>query len=283
VTTRGLRRVVGPLVGLGLLTLVVAVGVLAAGATATVPSQPVASEPAADDLDLIARGEQLYLTSCVSCHGVGGAGTENGPPLLVSGEAAADFYLRTGRMPLADPGPQPPQKPVAYNDAQIRALVAYVGSIGTGPPVPDVHPNRGDLSTGAELFLANCAACHNSAGIGGALSHGNYAPSLQNVATEQIGEAMRVGPGQMPRFGPEVFDQHELNSIVRYVKYLHAPDDPGGLDLGYTGPVPEGFVAFLFGIGALVIAARWITREQHDEPPADTGVAGPEKETANRG
>ena len=25
----------------------------------------------------VARGEQLYLTSCVSCHGVGGAGTEN--------------------------------------------------------------------------------------------------------------------------------------------------------------------------------------------------------------
>ncbi len=247
-------RVIGPVVGLGMLTLLVAVGALAAGATA--PARSVASEPTAVDPDLVARGKELYLTGCVSCHGVGGVGTENGPPLLVSGEAAADFYLRTGRMPLAAPGQQPPQKPVAYDDAQIRALVAYVGSIGTGPPIPVVDPNRGDLDMGAELFLANCAACHNSAAIGGALSHGNYAPSLQNVATEQIAEAMRVGPGQMPRFGPEVFDQHQLNSIVRYVKYLHEPDDPGGLDLGYTGPVPEGFVAFLFGLGALIVAAR---------------------------
>ena len=49
------------------------------------------------------------------------------------------------------------------------------------------------------------------------------------------------------------------------MKYLHAPDDPGGFDLGYTGPVPEGFVAFLFGLGALIVVARWITREKDPE------------------
>jgi ubiquinol-cytochrome c reductase cytochrome c subunit len=286
VSAPGLRRAGGPLIGLGLLTLIVAFAALAAGAatpTGHVLAEPVAARPVATDPALVARGQELYLTSCVSCHGVGGAGTRNGPPLLESGEAAADFYLRTGRMPLAVPGPQPPQKPVAYDDAQIRALVAYVGSIGTGPPIPVVDPSRGDLDQGAELYLANCAACHNSAGIGGALSHGNYAPSLQNVATEQIAEAMRVGPGQMPRFGPDVLDEHQLNSVVRYVKYLHAPDDPGGLDLGYTGPVPEGFVAFLFGLGALIVAARWITREKDEESPTGEDPAGAEKEAAHRG
>jgi ubiquinol-cytochrome c reductase cytochrome c subunit len=280
------RTGIGAIAGLALATAAIAGVALAAGAAP--PSAPVArvargAAAEAADPDLVARGKELYLTSCVSCHGVGGAGTEKGPPLLESGEAAADFYLRTGRMPLAVPGPQPPQKPVAYDDAQIRALVAYVGSIGVGPAIPVVDPNRGDLDQGAELFLANCAACHNSAGIGGALSHGNYAPSLQNVATEQIAEAMRVGPGQMPRFGPDVFDEHQVNSIVRYVKYLHAPDDPGGLDLGYTGPVPEGFVAFLFGLGALIIASRWITREKDDEPPTGANPGAAEKETAARG
>ena len=54
-----------------------------------------------------------------------------------------------------------------------------------------------------------------------------------------------------------------MNSIVRYVEYLHDPDDPGGLSLGRIGPIPEGFVALLVGLGALMLVARWI------EPPAD--------------
>ena len=51
--------------------------------------------------DRWAQGRELYLTSCVSCHGVGGVGTADGPSLAAAGEASADFYLRTGRMPLA--------------------------------------------------------------------------------------------------------------------------------------------------------------------------------------
>jgi ubiquinol-cytochrome c reductase cytochrome c subunit len=268
-TRRRVPAVVGPIVALAGATAVVGSIALAAGALGPGQSTRASPAAAAAPADLVRRGEDLYLESCVSCHGVDGAGTDKGPPLLESGEAAADFYLRTGRMPLAQPAPQPPEKPVAYTDAQIRALVAYVGSIGSGPAIPAVDPAHGDLSTGAELFLSNCAACHNSAGIGGALSHGNYAPSLQEVGTEQIAEAIRVGPGQMPRFGPDVFDHHQLNSIVRYVRYLHAPEDPGGLNLGYTGPVPEGFVAFLFGLGFLILAARWITREPPTEAAAD--------------
>src|SRR5262245_15670402 len=52
-----------------------------------------AAQPAASP-ELLAKGQQLYLTSCVSCHGVGGVGTADGPSLLASGEASADFYLR---------------------------------------------------------------------------------------------------------------------------------------------------------------------------------------------
>jgi ubiquinol-cytochrome c reductase cytochrome c subunit len=260
-------RVVGPLVALGLTTSAIVAVALSAGASS--PTAAPVSRPAATNDDLVAHGEELYLTSCVSCHGVAGAGTELGPPLLTSGEAAADFYLRTGRMPLATPAPQPPDKPRAYDNNEIEALVAYVGSIGNGPAIPDIDPSSGDLQIGARLFLANCSACHNSSAIGGALSNGNYAPSLQHTDTQQIGEAMRVGPGEMPRFGPDVFTDHQVNSIVRYVRYLHAPDDPGGFDLGYTGPVPEGFVAFLFGLGTLIVLARWITREKDPEGADD--------------
>lgn len=211
---------------------------------------------------LVAAGEQLFLTSCISCHGVDGVGTPNGPPLTAAGEANADFMLRTGRMPMASSDVQPPDKPVAYTDTEIRQLVAYVGSLGDGPPIPQLDLDAADVTNGGQLFRANCAPCHNASGIGGALSYGRHAPSLQETGLEQVAEAMRVGPGQMPRFGPDVLTDQEVNDIVAYVDYLQNPDDPGGLNLGYTGPVAEGFVALVIGLGALMLVIRWITRER---------------------
>ncbi len=226
------------------------------------PSAAAAQAAANADPAMVRAGEDLYLRSCVSCHGVGGQGTEGYPKLVGVGAASADFYLRTGRMPLAYPSAQSPQKPPAFDDDQIRQLVAYVASLGEGPPVPDVDPDRGDLALGSQLFLANCAACHNSAGVGGALSNGAHAPPLLDVDPTQIGEAMRVGPGQMPVFGPDTFDDHQVDSIVRYVRYLQQPEHPGGLMIGRVGPVPEGFVAWLVGLGLLILVIRWITRER---------------------
>jgi len=225
------------------------------------------SPPGTSPEDLFEQGRELYLTSCVSCHGVGGVGTADGPSLAAAGEASAAFYLRTGRMPLAAPSRQPPEKPVAYDDAEIVALVAYVGTLCDAssnpcPPIPDIDPSAGSIQEGNELFLANCAACHNSAGIGGALSRGRHGPSLQQVQAQQVGEAMRTGPGDMPQFGPDVFNDQQVNSIVRYVEYLREPESPGGASLGYAGPVAEGFVALLIGLGAMVLAIRWITRER---------------------
>jgi ubiquinol-cytochrome c reductase cytochrome c subunit len=211
-------------------------------------------------------GRALYLTSCVNCHGAGGAGTVDGPPLTASGEARTDFYLRTGRMPLTVPVPQPPAKLPAFNDAQIRDLVAYVGSlcdraVNECTAIPTVDLDRARIQEGQRLFLGNCAPCHNSAAVGGALSFGRNAPSLQQTPPTQVAEAVRTGPGQMPRFGPDVLDDGQVDAIVKYVQYLHEPENPGGLPLGYTGPVAEGFVALLLGLSAMVLAARWITRE----------------------
>lgn len=231
------------------------------------PAAPEPGSPAAVQLEAnadpatVAAGEQLYLTACVSCHGVGGQGTADYPSLVGVGAASADFYLRTGRMPLAAPAPQAPSKPPAYTDEQIIQLVAYVASLGDGPPIPDVRPERGDLAEGARLYLSNCAACHNATGIGGALSYGNHAPPLLDVAPTQIAEAPRIGPGQMPVFGPDTLSGEQLDSIVRYVLYLQDPEHPGGLRIGSVGPVPEGLVAWLVGLGGLVVVIRWITRD----------------------
>ncbi|HZA76580.1 MAG TPA: c-type cytochrome [Acidimicrobiales bacterium] len=216
------------------------------------------------DDELLAEGEELYQTGCSSCHGadgrgvVGDDGRERGPSLENSGEAAAFYYLSTGRMPLGNSEEQPERKEPAYNPEEIEALVAYVGTLGTGPELPDVDPASGDLALGGEVFRANCQACHGAAGTGGALSYGRAAPRLGPATPEEVGAAVRVGPGEMPVFGPDILDPSELDSLVRYVEYLDDPEDPGGLPIGRTGPIPEGFVAWLVGMVALLALVAWI-------------------------
>lgn len=202
-------------------------------------------------------GRQLYITGCSSCHGLDGRGTDRGPTLEDAGAASAYYYLSTGRMPLADDS-QPTRKEPAFSPEQIELLTEYVASIGEGPAIPEIDPSKGDLAQGGVLFRADCAACHSAAGIGGALSYGGAAPSVHSAEPEQIAAAVRVGPGNMPAFGPETLDQHELDSLVRYVRYLREPPNPGGARLGGAGPIPEGFVGWLFGMGALIAVTVWI-------------------------
>lgn len=231
-----------------------AVGVLTVGASTTQVQEPPASNAAE-----IEGGRQLYLVGCTTCHGTEGQGVpDRGPSLIGVGEASADFYLSTGRMPLDQPRSQSERKRVAYTPSQIRMLVAYVASLGPGPENPEVDLARGNLAEGHRLYATNCAPCHSSSGAGGALGHAVWAPPLRQSTPLQVAQAVRIGPGAMPVFGPESLDDEQLASVVRYVSYLRHPEDRGGFGLGRIGTIAEGFVAWIFGLGAMLVAVRWI-------------------------
>lgn len=205
------------------------------------------------------RGRALFLEGCASCHGVDARGLEDrGPSLRGAGAAAADFYLWTGRMPLAEPTDEPERSEPAYPRRDIDALVEYIASLG-GPEIPEVRPERGDLELGLRLFAENCAGCHQIVGKGGVVT-GAAPPNLKEATPTQIAEAVRIGPYVMPRFDERHLDQHELNSLVRYVQLTKHPDDRGGWGIGHIGPVPEGLVAWLLAGTALVLVARLIGR-----------------------
>ena len=255
------RRVVIALLAGTLAAVVLAIGLHSAGATAR-------QGQGGDDPAAVERGRELYLVGCASCHGADGGGTSQGPDLRGVGAAAADFQLSTGRMPDTQPDRQAVAKRSPYTRAEIDDLVAYVASLGPGPPIPDVDTPPGDLQEGGQLFLDNCAACHSAAGNGGALSVGRDAPTLHDATRVQIAEAIRTGPGNMPVFGPETLSRQQVNSIVRYVKYLRKPENPGGFSLGLVGPITEGLVAILIGLGALMLVSRWIEpRAVREEVP----------------
>ena len=256
------RPTVG-LVATVVLAAAVASALIATGrpARAQEREDPGGSRPGAEDPD----GRQLFLLGCASCHGPEGAGSRQGPSLLRSGGAAAYYYLSTGRMPLTDPEEQPQRKRPAYDPEEMAALVLYVAELGDGPDVPVIDPSAGDLALGGARYRALCAPCHSASGAGGALSYGRAAPTLHPAEPLQIASAMRVGPGQMPVFGPEVVEQRELNAIVRYAAGLGDLPSPGGVDLGGVGPIPEGFVAWIVGMGGVILATLWIgKRARHD-------------------
>jgi ubiquinol-cytochrome c reductase cytochrome c subunit len=217
-------------------------------------------------------GRDLYVEYCASCHGAnaegvapvgpkrGASGVRGaGPSLRGVGAIAADFYLRTGYMPLANADDEPRHKGPAYPDDEIDALVDYVGSLG-GPAVPRVDPRKGDLALGMRLFTENCSGCHQVVARGGIVTSA-VAPNLLRATPTQIAEAVRVGPYLMPRFSQKQISDRELASIVRYVEYAKDPKDEGGWSIGHLGPVPEGLVAWLIAGVALVVVARAIGKK----------------------
>ena len=240
--------------------LVLAVAVLMAFAIAA-PTSSVQGEARGQRGGLVGLGAQVFAENCSACHGVNGDGKQApgpvngvgdqagfGPSLRGVGAQAADFYLRTGYMPLQSPYDQPRRSRVLFSPRQVRALIAYVASLGSGPAIPRPRPALGSVSAGMQLFTDHCAGCHQIAAEGGYVPD-SVAPPLAPDSPRQIAEAVRIGPNLMPRFSRSLLSDRELNSVIAYVQYTDSPDDRGGWSLGRLGPVPEGLVAwFVAGV-----------------------------------
>ena len=245
------------------------VSVIALGAAAGADAQPQSGivrptfEPSAPSREL---GAQLYAGNCATCHGVAGEGINQprrgaggvlgqGPPLRGVGALAPDFYLRTGYMPLASPHSEPEDlqqgNRVLLSDKEIRSLVAYVSSLGSGPPIPQPNPANGNVAMGQHLFSSHCAGCHQVMARGGFVT-GARVPELQTVPATQIAEAVRIGPYLMPHFSQRQISDAQLNDIIRYILSVRHPDDRGGWGIGNIGPIPEGLVAWWIA-GPLII------------------------------
>ncbi len=203
----------------------------------------------------IAAGKLLFAQTCSSCHGADANGVNPqgkatiGPNLQGVGAATVDFWVSTGRMPATDvKAIEAERKDSRLTSKQALELAAFVNSLDpSAPAVPTPHLKGANLAIGADLFSLNCAACHTITGAGDALAFGTNAPSLQNrsVTPQQVTEAMRIGPANMPRFSGNLSDS-QVRDVVAYVtQEIQHPASPGGAGLGGVGPVAEGFVALL--------------------------------------
>ncbi|TDC94897.1 c-type cytochrome [Actinomadura sp. 7K507] len=278
------------------LAALAAIGVVYAGfSPKTDRAEAQSSAQAAQDLK---NGQELFNKNCASCHGPNAEGTKDAkgnpiaPSLIGVGAASVDFQVTTGRMPAMNPGAQVPRKdPIPAFDTSIKTdyedperrraaeeqlaqarknvadLNAFIQSLGGGPEVPSaeaVDPEKGDAALGGKLFRTNCAQCHNFTGQGGALTGGKYAPpvDLHSVTPTQMYEAMLTGPQAMPVFNDTTLTPEDKRAIIAYLVQVREEPNPGGHGLGRIGPVSEGLVGWLVGLGLLVVAAMWITAKK---------------------
>ena len=245
-----------------------------------VASASLTSHDNETDAGQLAAGQTLFVENCSSCHGIGAEGGTRAPPLLGVGGATVDLWLSSGWMPLAEPTAEPERKPAKFDRAQVLEIVKYVTSLAPvtpgNPGIPfGLDISHADVAQGFSLFALNSAPCHTITGAGDALADGIVAPSLHGVTKTMVWEAIRTGPGNMPRFGPGTISPSQVVDIVGYVvKNIQHPTSPGGISLGGVGPVAEGFIGLFVGVGLALLAALWVG--DRNEPEEDEGHGGPD-------
>jgi ubiquinol-cytochrome c reductase cytochrome c subunit len=229
-------------------------------AAASTPGSPI-SYSAPTSPAQIQAGLTLFSANCASCHGADAGGGQVAPSLQGLGAGTIDFWVSTGRMPLAAADIQATRKPSRFDATQRAEIVAFVTAQAPnyGIAIPTVDTTGTSISDGEAQFVLNCAACHTISGAGDALAAGAYAPSLHQATNTEVAEAMRTGPGNMPRFGPGQLSDQQVADVVAYVTgTLQHPDNAGGLGMGGIGPVAEGFIALLIGVGGMMLIAFWL-------------------------
>lgn len=70
-------------------------------------------------------------------------------------------------------------------------------------------------------------------------------PELQQSTANQVGEAVRFGPFQIPKFGVQAISAKQLDAVAHYVLYMHNPDNKGGNPMGLLEPFASGAVTWI--------------------------------------
>ena len=257
------------------LGLITAAAIFGFSLPSRAPSAPPFGRPACDEMSV---AKFVYLRDCSVCHGVDAQGTAYGPSLKGVGRAAVDFYISTGRMPLvanarpakSPQGVPPPGQRVADPHAQVRRGLPRVLA-SAERRVGELHCVDRAGRSGRPAGRGASESRRRRAGVP-ASSARRVTPGRAS-AVRSINGRRRVctprrrprsprrcesGPGRCRCSGTRRFLPIRSSDLVGYVRYLDHPENRGGDPLWYLGPVAEGAVAIILGLGALLLCARWI-------------------------
>jgi ubiquinol-cytochrome c reductase cytochrome c subunit len=70
----------------------------------------------------------------------------------------------------------------------------------------------------------------------------------------------------MPRFGQAALTDQDLDNLVAFIDdQIDHPNDRGGWSMGHIGPVAEGAMAMVVGLGVLVLITRGLGSRERPE------------------
>jgi cytochrome c oxidase cbb3-type subunit 3 len=170
--------------------------------------EQVAADPKAREM-----GQRLFLNSCAQCHG-SDAGGSKGFPNLTDGDwlyGGSPENIRTtivnGRAGVMPPFPQ-------LDDKQIADVTNYVRNLSR-LPADDLKVARG-----AEVFKANCIACHGADGKGNiVLGAPNLADKtwLYGSSEAVVIETLTKGRMAMMPAQDKVLSSEKIHLLTAYV------------------------------------------------------------------
>jgi mono/diheme cytochrome c family protein len=202
--------------------------------------------------ELAAQGEGLFALTCSGCHGPEGKGGSTAPTLdakeflqfVVDDQIAS--LIATG-VPGTQMSPYSLDFGGPFTQEQIVALTTYLRSLeANAPSVPDwatggrageavsptslpeeseVHEATDEatetlLEEGAEMYAANCAACHGAdlgGQVGPALGAGSSAAAIPD---EDLIAVITDGRGAMPGFGSSLTPE-QIEAAVIFIRSTH--------------------------------------------------------------
>jgi cytochrome c oxidase cbb3-type subunit 3 len=170
--------------------------------------EQVAADPKAREM-----GQRLFLNSCAQCHG-SDAGGSKGFPNLTDGDwlyGGSPENIRTtivnGRAGVMPPFPQ-------LDDKQIADVTNYVRSLSR-LPADDLKVARG-----AEVFKANCIACHGADGKGNiVLGAPNLADKTWLYGSSEVVVIETLTKGRMAMMPAQdkVLSSEKIHLLTAYV------------------------------------------------------------------
>ncbi len=105
------------------------------------PTAPTAgTPPTGATAELVAQGQQTFTMVCAACHGPDAKGTQLAPNLTdaewINNDGTYDAIINTVKTGVAQPkiapAPMMPMGGASLTDDQVRAVAAYVWSLGGG-------------------------------------------------------------------------------------------------------------------------------------------------------
>lgn len=203
-------------------------------ALAAPPSQAAPANRASAPSAAAQEGARLFhRTGCYLCHGTLGQGAyATGAPQLAPDPISLDRFRAYLRLPT---GRMPPYSGAILPDRQVEQIHQYLQSIpftpgprqipllngllaATGGNVPSPAPAAETLAHGANVFAANCAACHGPNGSGGII--GDVRNEEQKRTVGGTARLVMEPPRGMPRLFPNQLSAADVQAVAVYLHSL---------------------------------------------------------------